>query len=484
MRARLAGILALASFLSPLAAQAQSIPVPTPVPTIAPKTTPLPYPAYGPQAPDVELLIPHKGVPPHVSLEQAIAIAVAIAPTFVSERAAYSEIRAAYGEAKQKVFPTISASGAWQSAKSITSEPGCYSSTCPRGPYTIITEDGSYTISQLIFDGGAVITAIKEAKETDIAGRYTLLYQLDTLAYDVANAYYTVLEDKALVDADEQLVREFEVEEDAVRAEIRNGTSALSALAEQEYETAEARGELVTAQGNAISAQASFATMLGFDANAQIVPEPLGPDQYTATPTYAKSLQQAMLLRPDYLSAQHTVMSDQDALRYALLARVPTVTGSYTGETSREVNPVVPPPFGSGAQWTPSETLGLSVSLPIYDQGTLWYNVEAAKYNLQEAQANLAETKLTVESDVRSALAQLYSARATFIEDQKGLSAAQVAMQAAQASYKVGVDTILDLVTAEGNLATAQSTYITALYSVRVAEQNYLYQLGVSDLRL
>ena len=484
MKARLASLLVLALFVTPLAVGAQNIPVPTPAPTVAPKMTPLPYPAYGPQAPDVELLIPHKGVPPHVSVEQAIAIAVAIAPTFVSERAAYSEIRAAYGEAKQKVFPTISASGTWQQNTSVQVAPGCYDpTTCGRRKYTITDENGSYTISQLIFDGGAVITAIKEAKETDIAGRYTLLYQLDTLAYDVANAYYTVLEDKALVDADEQLVREFEVEENAVRAEIRNGTSALSALAQQEYETAEARGELVTAQGNAISAQATFATMLGFDANAQIVPEPLGRDEYTATPTYAKSLEQALLLRPDYLSAQHTVMSDRDALRYAELARVPTITGTFTGETSREFPPVAAP-FGSNGYWTPSETLGASISLPIYDQGTIWYNIEAAKYNLQEAQANLASTKLTVESDVRSALAQLFSARASFVEDQKGLSAAQVSMQAAQASYKVGVDTILDLVTAEANLAAAQSTYVTALYGVRVAEQNYLYQLGVSDLRL
>ncbi len=483
MRARVAALLALASFLLPLGAGAQNIPVPTPEPTVAPKTTPLPYPAYGPQAPDVQLLIPRKGVPPHVSLEQSIAIAVAISPTFVSERAVYSAIRAKYGAEKQALFPSISASGLWEKSTSITTPSGCYTAACARTPYTTTDESASYTVSQLIFDGGAVITAIKEAKESDIAGRYTLLYELDTLAYNVAQAYYAVLEDKALVDADEQLVREFEVEENAVRAEIRNGTSALSALAQQEYETAEARGALVTAQGNAIAAQASFATMLGFEADTQIVPEPLGPDTYTATPTYAKSLKQALLLRPDYLSAMHTVMADQDALRYAELARVPTVTGSWTGETSRSFPPIAPP-FGSNGYWTPSHTLSASISLPIYDQGETWYNIETAKYSLEEAQASLSETKLTVESDVRSALAQLFSARASFIEDQKGLSAAQVAMQAAQASYKVGVDTILDLVTAEGNLATAQSTYITALYGVRVAEQNYLYQLGVSDIRL
>lgn len=466
------------------AAQLQPIPVPTPAPTTAPQSTPLPYPAYGPPAPDVQLLVPHPGVPPHVSLSQAIDIAVAISPTFSSQRAVYSELRARYGAERQALFPAISADGTWErdytNAQSCTRTPPI---RCTTGAQIATTESWGYTVSQLIFDGGRVIAAIHAAKEADLAGRGTLLRELDTLAYDVAQDYYAVLEDKALVDADQQLVREFETEENAVRAQIRNGVSALSALAQAEYQTAQARGALVQAQGAAITAQAQFATLLGLDADTQIVPEPLGPDTYTATPTYAKSLAQALLLRPDYQSSQYSVSSDQANLRYAELAYVPTLNAQYNDSTARQF-PAVPPPYGSNGQWSPTRSLGLTLSIPIYDQGQTWYNIQIAKYTLVQANATLLETKLTVESDVRSALAQLFSARANFVQARSALSAAQVSMQAAQASYRVGVDTILDLVTAEGNLATAQSNYISALYGVRTAEQNYLYATGLSDLRL
>ncbi len=490
MRRVLASAVALtlcASVTLPLAAGAQMrpIPVPTPIPTTAPRSSPLPYPAYGTPAPDVQLLVPHPGVPTHVSLAQAIDVAVAISPQFIQQRAIYSELRARYGAEKQALFPAISANGLWEKDYSLVTRcpSTVVSSSCLTSPEITTEESAGYTVSQLIFDGGRVIAAIKAAKEAELAGRGTLLRELDTLAYDVAQDYYTVLEDKALVDADEQLVREFETEEDAVRAQIRNGVSALSALAQAEYETAQARGSLVQAQGNAITAQAQFATLLGLDADTQIVPEPLGPDTYTATPTYAKSLAQALLLRPDYQSAQYTVTSDQANLRYAELARVPTVTGQWSDSTARQF-PALPPPYGNNGNWTPTRSLSASISIPIYDQGQTWYNIEVAKYTLNSDQALLTESKLTVESDVRSALAQLFSARANFTEEQAALSAAQVSMQAAQASYKVGVDTILDLVTAEGNLATAQSNYISSLYGVRTAEENYLYATGISDLRL
>ena len=64
------------------------------------------------------------------------------------------------------------------------------------------------------------------------------------------------------------------------------------------------------------------------------------------------------------------------------------------------------------------------------------------------------------------------------------LTAAQVSLDATQAQYKVGATTILNVVTAEANLTTAQSAYITALYGVLHRLQNYLYATGVSDVQL
>lgn len=491
-----------------------AMPSPLPMPTIS--GTPIPYPAYGTPAPDVAQLRPKKGVPQSISLADAIRIAVALSPTFALQNAQWAAIHAKYASSLQAIYPGLSgnaqmgksySNGSSSSVSSIASPtPGALAAPtigptkAPFGVYsrsTIAQESANITITQLIYDGGRTIAAIRSAKEADIAGRATLLRNLQTLAVNVANAYYAVLEDNATVTADAQLVREFEVNEASVAAQIRNGAAARSDIAAAQFQTAQARGNLVTAQGTAIGAQATFATTLGLDADAQVVPQQLTAQPAAPNPTYAVSLKRALIMRPDYIAAAYNVQSAQENLRYAKLARFPvlsaaasdgvsrTFTDCYSTTSTSNKGIVTPVSFCPGPLgWSNDKSLGLNLTVPIYDQGVTNYNVAVAASQLDQTIATLNSTKLTVESDVRSALATLISARASLVQARSELTSAQVSLSATQAQYKVGATTILNVVTAEANLTTAQSAYITALYGVYTAEQNYLYAMGVSDVQI
>lgn len=500
-------------------AQNQPLPVemPTPQPTSSPSGTPVPYPAYGSPAPDVQALSAKPGVPQTITLEQAEKVAVALSPVFLSQNAQWAAIHAKYTSEKQALFPAISGSGTmgttYSNGTATTNasrtgggtspdalSPNAKVTPIPVGVFSrtsVTSESLGITIAQLIYDGGRTIAAIHSAKSADMSGRATLLRNLETLQIDVASAYYTVLSDNATVAADVQLVREFETNENSVRAQIRNGAAARSDLAGAQFQTAQARGQLVTAQGAAIGAQATFATTLGLDADALVVPSQIGKEGPSTNPTYAKSLQRALILRPDYLAAAYTVTSAEENLRYAKLARFPVLSAgasdtigrnfldcSYVDDTAgnKPVNAASNCPGPSG--YTNNKTLGLSLNVPIYDQGQTNYNVAVAASQVDQAKAGLQQTKLTVESDVRTALANLISARANLVQAISARDSAQVSLDATQAQYKVGAATILNLVTAEANLSTATATYISGLYGVKTAEQNYLYATGASDLQL
>jgi outer membrane protein TolC len=131
-----------------------------------------------------------------------------------------------------------------------------------------------------------------------------------------------------------------------------------------------------------------------------------------------------------------------------------------------------------------AQSLGASLSIPIYDQGLTNFNVAVAASQLDQSNAALITTKLTVESDVRGALANLISARAALVQAQAELQSGQVNSQAVQARYRVGAATITDLVTAEATLATAQRDDVSAIYNERIAEERYSFALGTSDLKL
>ncbi|MGC9991340.1 MAG: TolC family protein [Candidatus Cybelea sp.] len=488
------------------------MPSPQPEPTVS--GTPLPYPAYGSPAPDVQQLTPKKGVPQSISLTDAVRIGVALSPVFANDNAQWAAIHAKYASELQALYPAVS--GNAQAAKSYTNgSSGSISSPSPppgslvplatatKAPFgvysqsTVSSESATISITQLIYDGGRTIAAIRSAKEADIAGRATLLRDLQTLALNIANAYYAVLEDNATVTADAQLVHEFEVNEASVAAQIRNGAAPRSDIAAAQFQTAQAKGNLVTAQGVAIGAQGTFATTLGLDADAMVVPKSLRAQPASPNPTYAASLKRALVMRPDFIAAAYTVQSDQEGVRYAKLARFPVLTASGNDGVSRtfidcysttnetkagNVYPVSECP-GPPA-WSNDKSIALNLTVPLYDQGLTNYNVAVAASQLDQALATLNTTRLTVESDVRSALATLISSRGSLVQAKSELTSAQVSLDATQAQYRVGASTILNVVTAEANLSTAQSTYITALYSVYTAEQNYLYATGVSDVQL
>jgi outer membrane protein len=478
------------------------MPSPLPEPTIS--GTPLPYPAYGTPAPDVAQMKEKKGVPQSISLADAIRISVALSPTFALQNAQWAAIHARYTSSVQAYYPTVSGNGQMgqnytNGTSSSVSSPTPPAAAVPNplptrpafGTYsqsTITTESATISISQLIYDGGRTIANIRSAHEADIAGRATLLRQLQTLAFNVASAYYTVLEDNATVTADAQLVREFEVNEASVAAQIRNGAAARSDIAAAQFQTAQARGNLVTAQGTAIGAQAAFATTLGLDADAQVVPQQITSQPAAPNPTYEASLKRAFIMRPDYISAKYNVQSAQDNLRYAKLARFPILAAGASDGVSRTFLNCITTANASEcpgpSAWSNDKAVGLNLTVPIYDSGVTNYNVAVAASQLDQAVATLNSTKLTVESDVRSALATLISARSSLVQARSELTAAQVSLSATQAQYKVGATTILNVVTAEANLTTAQSAYITALYGVRTAEQNYLFATGISDVQI
>jgi len=480
--------LALASgAASPAGAQTKSKTVTTPAARLTPPPTPspapsgaaLPYPAYGSPAPDVAQLQPAANVPPQITLEQAVAIAAAKSPAFAIERAQYDAIRAKYGAAKGALFPSVSAdasvSRSFGGNNSGSGSGGSGNNGSTTGPNTQISIQGK--ISQLIFDGGRVLAGLKQAKEGDAAGQLTLDREMQTLQFNVANAYFAVLQAQASVDAANQSVHQFQVTQDSIAAQIKAGSAARSDIAQAQFQAARARGLLVTAQGQVIAAQSTFATTLGLDADTEVVPQERPQSALPSqTPTYSKSIGQAFLLRGDYLAAQHDVTGAVAGVRYAKLGKFPSINATYSDGVTRNVSSGQVGPFQHGA------TLGATLSVPIFDQNQTNYAIAQAQSQLDQANAGLTQTKLGVEQQVRTALAGVISSRASLAQAQLELNAAKVGLSASQARYRVGAATILDLVTAEANYSQAQTDYVNALYSTQTAEQNYEYAVGTTGI--
>src|SRR5581483_9135080 len=258
------------------------------------------------------------------------------------------------------------------------------------------------------------------------------------------------------------------------------GTASRVDLATAQLPTAHARVALVRAQGNELSALAAFASELGLDADAQVQPVNDTPANPAATllPAepldYDKAVARAFLERPDFLSAQYAVQAAQYNVRAQRAGLLPSLSGNASYGTNSTTT--------TGTDFRTGGSAGVTLSIPIFDQGITRVQIAQAQTQLDIANSELDQSRLGVELNVRQALVNLVSAQAAVGQAQAELNKAREILRATQAQYRAGVTTLPLLLNAQVGLTQAQSDELNAVYGLRQAEQSYLFALGENEL--
>ncbi|MFN2449491.1 MAG: TolC family protein [Candidatus Baltobacteraceae bacterium] len=452
----------------------------TPAPSPSPRTlAPLPVPRAQP------------GVPQTVTLQQAIDIAVAKSPVLASARANYELTQIPVELARTAIFPNVSAIGSLTRSTGGRSGGGSSGGTGAGTGGTGGTNGGSFGSSsgftskglnlelrQLIFDGGKVAAQIHQARANAVGGAQTYQRSLETLSLNVAQAYYTALQAAATVQVDREVLRQAQTNENLTRAQVRAGTSPRVDLVTAHVPTVQAQVQLTRDRGAQASALGAFSNTIGLDPTTLV--QPASPPQanpsallVTVLP-YGEAVTRALALRPDYLSAQNAIL----AARYNVQAQRAGIFPTINGTASLGTNSTLP----SGGGFVSGSSVGANVTLPIFDQGLTRAQTQQAQAQLGLAQANADQTRLNVELNVQQALVGIASNQAAVTQAQAAVTSAAESLRGAQAQYRAGVTTLVTLLQAQTNYTQAQTTLLNAIYTLRQAEQTYIYALGESSI--
>jgi outer membrane protein len=457
--------------------------LPSPISSLPPASQPLtlPYPAYGTPVPGVNRGVPSTGVPQVVSLEQAVAIGFARSPLLAQARAVVEIDSAPVDLAKTAILPNISGQATtghnFRELSGASAAAGEGAATPP--PTSSVSNGLSLALRQLIYDGGKVAAQLRAAKATQNGAVATYKRQLQTVAFNIANAYYAALAAQRATQVANETVRLNQVNADLVAAQISAGTTARSDLLTAELPVAQARVALVRDQGAELSAQAAFVNAMGLDANTYALPQDDGNvlsgasgAPQVSVPTYDTAIARAYMLRPDFYAQQYAIASSQASVRAAKLGLFPNLngTGSY-GTASTDA---------TGGTFRNSASIGVTLSIPIFDQGITHAQVEQAKGQLDAAVAALETTREGIQLNVKQTLVSLVSSGATFDQTQAELANAREVLQATQAQYAAGVTTLPLLLNAEVGLTQALVDQVNAVYSLRQAEAAFLYAEGAN----
>ncbi len=184
-----------------------------------------------------------------------------------------------------------------------------------------------------------------------------------------------------------------------------------------------------------------------------------------------ESLARAFTRRPEYLAAEARVRAAEMQVTAAKQERLPTLEldGDY-GALGRSVG-------DSKATYT----VAAGVRIPIFQGGRVRADVLDASTALNQLKLQLTDLRSRIEFEVRTALLDVKTSNDQVQVARQSIDLAADELKQAQDRFTAGVAGNLEVVQAQESVATANETYIQALYQNNVAKLTLGRALGVAE---
>lgn len=134
-------------------------------------------------------------------------------------------------------------------------------------------------------------------------------------------------------------------------------------------------------------------------------------------------------------------------------------------------------PRGAAETWT----IGVQLEMPLFAGGSIAAAVDEATFAAAQARLDLVEARRQLRLDVNSAWRSVRAAADRVAALDQAVESAKAAVAAAQAGYRLGNRTILDVIEAETELAQRKAERKQAWYDYALARLQLRQAAGVLD---
>ncbi|MCB8879540.1 efflux transporter outer membrane subunit [Acidisoma cellulosilytica] len=373
---------------------------------------------------------------------------------------------AQYGVDRASLFPAIDANAGYEASKTPGDTVGTTGQQNVR-EYSLGAEALSWELDLF----GAIRSKAKSAKETAFANEQTAIGTQLTLEAEVVSEYLAWLADRQSLAVAQDTVKS---EADSVRLTqllLANGTdtaldeaqaevtlrTAQASVAQYQRAVAEDMDELVLLVGAPIPGDVEQR----MEAVNFLSDEPTFPALSAGVPS------DLLARRPDIRAAEHTLLAANANVGAARAAFFPSITLTASGgRASSALNNL----FGAGqGSWL----FEPQVSVPIFNAGSNFANLDIAKVEKRVEIADYQETIQTAFHDVSDALVSRDTYADQIAAQQALVAADQKNYDLSSMRFKAGIDAYLTVLVAEESLFSAKLNLI----ALQLSEQQNLVTL-------
>lgn len=425
---------------------------------------------------------PTERTPKPITLDGAVQIAlernISVLTAQYALEGQQSAVTAAYGN----LLPTLSASGSWQRTQAQTQ------TTFVQGvgdlPIARTSTTNSFRTSissnLLLFDGFASTAGVNRATSTAVSAEQTVNRSRQSVVFQVQTLYSNLLRDEELLKVNEDNLKRDRRQLEQIVESNRVGSKSIADVYRQQVQVGNDELALIQAQNTYDKARADLVFALGlsvtdaYDFHDPSIKPDIDTTEFKAVNEqyrdYRSLVNEALGVRPDYLSAAENVNAANSAVTVAIGGHFPTISAfaSY-GFNSPKI---------SNLSDNRSLIWGLNLSFPLFNGWQTTNQVQQAKVTLKTAEQELSQAERQVQVDIAKSLLDLEAAEKQVYVTINSVISATEDRRIAEEKYSLGAGTILDLLTAEANYTLALSNKVNAAYNYFLVKKQLEYNIG------
>jgi outer membrane protein TolC len=399
------------------------------------------------------------GAPRHLTLREALDLAMDENPQVRVAMAGLEASRASVRASKGAFLPTLSVSSSYARSSSQRFDQATQRNVTGTSRDSYAT---GISTSLDLFNGGRRLADLRSARAGHEAASHALTDQRLGVSLAVKQAFYAAVSARELVKVDEERVRRAEAQLRFSAEKVRYGTATRSDSLRGVLELRNAEMSLTEARRNESFSQVRLAEIIGLS-------DPVVPSETESlAPRFLEVgseplLEEVVNRSPSVMEARAQMEAATASLSASRSAYFPTLRASYSSNWSgdRFLNDE----RGRARSWS----LRVGLSYPIFDGLRREDSIARSAASLASARSRLRESRLAVLSEMTEALGDLETARFAIVSGEQAVAVAEEDLRVQQERYGEGVSTLLDLLSSQVALDEARVNLIRSQFDYRVA---------------
>lgn len=370
--------------------------------------------------------------------------------------------------AKADLFPSLNASV----SQRIVNRPNTDNGTIISGDNITTSQsktsyNGNYGIDAnwTLYNGGKRLNSIKQQQLNQRIADLTVAESENSIEESIMQVYVQILYAAEAVKINEATLEVSRAQYERGKQLFEAGSIAQSDLAQLDAQVSSDNYQLVTSQATLQDYKLQLKQLLELDGSEEMnlnMTEPDDTQVLSPLPDKADVYRAALLMRPEIESGKLDVEASDLNIKIARASYLPTVSLSAgIGSTNANGNDFS---FSEQIKQNWNNSLGLTLSIPLYDKRQTKSSVNQAKLQKQTSELDLLDKQKTLYKTIESLWLDANSAQQQYVAAGKKLESTQISYDLICEQFDLGMKNTVELLTEKNNLLNARQEMLQAKY--------------------